>query len=62
MSLYGVGLEIEVKRINTQFKIFLQKKQKVGIKSLASIFKKADKNGNKVLDQEEFTNALAELR
>jgi hypothetical protein len=62
MSLYGVGLEIEVKRINTQFKILLQKKQKVGIKSLASIFKKADKNGNKVLDQEEFTNALAELK
>lgn len=62
MSLYGVGLEIEVKRISTQFKILLQKKQRVGIKSLAAIFKKADKNGNKVLDQEEFSNALAELK
>jgi hypothetical protein len=59
MSLYGVGLEIEVKRISTNFKILLQKKQKVGIKSLASIFKGADRNGDKTLDQDEFTQALA---
>lgn len=62
MSLYGVGLEIEVKRITTQFKIFLQKKKGSGLKSLASIFKKSDKNKNKTLDQEEFTQALAELK
>lgn len=62
MSLYGVGLEIEVKRITTNFKIFLQKKERIGIKSLAAIFKKSDRNGNKTLDQDEFTQALAELK
>lgn len=50
MSLYGVAIEIEVKRINTQFKIFLQKRGGVGIRSLAAIFKKFDKNGNKKLN------------
>lgn len=50
MSLHGVGLEIEVKRINTQFKIFIQKKGGIGIRALATIFKKFDKNGNKTLN------------
>ena len=61
MSLFGVALSVEVNRINTQFKIFLQKKGGIGIRSLASIFRKADKNGNKKLDQAEFTQALSEL-
>ena len=47
MSLFGVGLDIEVKRINTQFKIQIQKKGGIGVRSLASIFKKYDKNGSK---------------
>jgi hypothetical protein len=62
MSLYGVGLEIEVKRINTQFKIFIQKRGGVGIRALAAIFKKFDKNGNNTLNQEEFTQALADFK
>lgn len=61
MSLYGVGLDIEVKRIVTNFKILLQKKDGVAIRSLADVFRRADKNHNKVLDQNEFTNALAEF-
>jgi hypothetical protein len=61
MSLFGVGLDIEVQRINTQFKIFLQKKNGVGIRSLASIFRKCDLNGNKKLEKDEFINALAEI-
>ncbi len=61
MSLYGVGLDIEVKRIVTNFKILLQKKNGVAIRSLADIFRRADKNHNKFLDQNEFTNALAEF-
>ncbi len=61
MSLYGVGLDIEVKRITTNFKILLQKKGGVAIRSLAAIFRRADRNGNKVLDQNEFVNALSEF-
>lgn len=58
MSLYGVGLDVEVLRINTQFKIQLQKRGGIGIRSLAVIFKRLDSNGNNRLDLEEFTQAL----
>jgi hypothetical protein len=51
MSLYGVGLEIEVKRIQTQFKLFLQKRKGVAIRTLEAIFKRADKSGNGKLNQ-----------
>lgn len=61
MSLFGVGLDIEVRRITTNFKILLQKKSGIAIRSLAAIFRKADRNGNKVLDQNEFTEALAQF-
>jgi Ca2+-binding EF-hand superfamily protein len=61
MSLYGVALDIEVKRILTQFKILLQKKNGANVRSLEQIFHKYDKNGNKKLDKEEFTNALADF-
>ena len=62
MSLFGVGLDIEIKKINTQFKILLQKKGGIGIRTLAVIFRRFDTNGNKRLDQEEFTQALAEFK
>jgi hypothetical protein len=61
MSLYGVGLEIEVKRIQTQFKLFLQKRQGVAIRTLESIFKRSDKSGNGKLNQQEFEGALNEF-
>ena len=61
MSLFGVGLEIEVKRIQTRYKIFLQKKQGVPIRSLEGIFRKADKSGNGKLNQSEFEVALNEF-
>jgi hypothetical protein len=60
--LYGVGLDIEVNRIKTQFKIQIQKRAGVGMRSLADVFKRADKNGNKLLTQEEFTEALANFK
>jgi hypothetical protein len=59
MSLYGVGLEIEVKRINTQFKMQIQKKGGIGLRTLAVIFKQMDTNGSHSLSVEEFTEALA---
>jgi len=61
MSLYGVGLNVEISRINTQFKILLQKKGGIGIRSLAIIFKRLDSNGNNTLDKAEFTQALADF-
>ena len=60
--LYGVGLEIEVNRIKTQFKLQIQKRAGVGMRSLANVFKKADKNANGLLTQEEFTEALASFK
>ena len=50
-----------MKRIVTNFKIQLQKKDGVAIRSLADVFRRHDKNHNKVLDQNEFTNALADF-
>lgn len=58
-QLYGVGLNIEVGRINNQFKMQIQKRGGIGIRSLGVLFRRMDNNGNKKLDKEEFTEALA---
>ena len=58
-QLYGVGLNIEVGRINNQFKMQIQKRGGIGIRSLGVIFRRMDNNGNRKLDQAEFTEALA---
>ena len=58
-QLYGVGLDIEVGRINNQFKMQIQKRGGIGIRSLGVIFRRMDNNGNRKLDQGEFTEALA---
>jgi len=57
-QLYGVGLNIEVGRINNQFKLQIQKRGGIGIRSLGVIFRRMDDNGNKKLDLREFTEAL----
>lgn len=56
MSLFGVGLAIEVKRINTQYKIFIQKRGGQGLRDLISIFNKF----NKTLNHKDFEAALNE--
>jgi len=58
MALFGVGLDVEVKRITTNFKMQIAKRGGIGIRSLAVIFRQMDNNGNKKLDIEEFTQAL----
>jgi len=59
MSLFGVGLDIEVGRINSQFKMHLQKRGGLGMRSLKVTFNRFDHNGNKKLDLSEFIEALA---
>ena len=58
-QLYGVGLDIEVARINNQFKMQIQKRGGIGIRSLGVIFRQMDNNRNRKLDKEEFTEALS---
>jgi hypothetical protein len=58
--LYGVGLDIEVKRINNAFKMQIMKKGGgVGLRTLGTIFRQMDNNRNRKLDQQEFSDALA---
>ena len=60
MSLYGVGLDVNVARINNQFKMCIKARGGIGIKSIGTIFRRFDENGNKKLDFSEFEEALAE--
>lgn len=57
--LFGVGLPIEINRINTNFRMILAKRGGIGIRSLGVIFRRMDVNGNRKLDFEEFEKALS---
>lgn len=49
--LFGVGLDIEVKKINTNFKMQIMKRGGgQGIRTLGAIFRRMDTNGNQKLD------------
>jgi len=48
-----------VRELNLKFKISIQQKGGVGIRSLRRIFKQMDFNGNNKLDCQEFEQALA---
>lgn len=54
MAYYGVGLDCAVKELNLKFKMAIQQKGGIGIRSLARIFQRMDFNGNKKLDIGEF--------
>jgi len=59
MAYYGVDLDVRVKELNHQFQNQIRQKGGIGIRSLATIFRRMDVNGNKKLDIEEFEQALA---
>jgi hypothetical protein len=59
MAFYGVNMDVMVRELNLKFKLQIQQKGGVGIRSLTTIFKRMDFNGNKKLDSGEFEQALA---
>ena len=62
MALYGVGLEVEMKRLLLDFKMKLaQKGFNKGIKTLRMFFREADLNGNKKLEPNEFYQCLKKV-
>lgn len=61
MAYYGVNMDVMVRELNLKFKLAIQQKGGVGIRSLAVIFRRMDFNGNKKLDVGEFEQALAQF-
>jgi len=59
MAFYGVNKDVMVRELNLKFKLFVQQKGGIGIRSLRHIFHRMDFNGNGKLDQGEFEQALA---
>lgn len=58
MAFYGVPLEVMVRELNIKFKLAIQTKGGIGVRSLKQIFNRMDTNGNKALDVSEFEQAL----
>jgi hypothetical protein len=54
MAYFGVDLDVRIKELNLQFKNTLRNKGDLGLRSLSSVFKSMDVNGNGKLDTEEF--------
>jgi hypothetical protein len=59
MAYYGVDFTVRIEEINLQFKNVIRNKGGQGLRALANIFMRFDKNGNKKLDKQEFEAALA---
>ncbi len=59
MAYFGVDMDIRIQEINLQFKNIIRNKGGIGLRSMASIFKRMDENGNGKLNVEEFEQALA---
>jgi len=59
MAFYGVNIDVMVRELNLKFKLAIQQKGGVGIRTLKNIFRRMDFNGNKKLDSGEFEQALA---
>ena len=59
MAFYGVNQDVMVRELNLKFKLAIQQKGGVGIRTLRIIFNRMDFNGNRKLDASEFEQALA---
>ena len=60
MAYFGVDKDIRIQEINLTFKNIIRNRQggQIGLRSLAVIFKKFDRSGNRKLDEGEFEAAL----
>jgi len=59
MAFYGVNQDVMVRELNLRFKLAIQQKGGVGLRTLKVIFRRMDFNGNRKLDASEFEQALA---
>jgi hypothetical protein len=59
MAFYGVNKDVMVRELNLRFKLAIQQKGGVGLRTLKVIFRRMDFNGSKTLDASEFEQALA---
>lgn len=63
-QLYGVGIDVEVKRINMQLIMQIQKRKDdcLSLRALLSLLRQHDNNSTGVLDQETFEKALRKFK
>ena len=54
MAYFGVDMEVRVNEVNLQFKNIIRSKGGIGIRTLGTIFRSFDNNGNQRLDIDEF--------
>ena len=62
-QLYGVGTDVEVKRINLQLVMQIQKRNDgLSLRNLLSVLRAQDKDGSGVLDFEAFELGLRKYK
>jgi hypothetical protein len=59
MAYYGVNMDVMVRELNLKFKLAIQQRGGIGIRSLKVIFNRMDFDGSNSLDGGEFEQALA---
>ena len=59
--LFGVGLQVEVNKINNGFRMTLAKRGRVNAHTIGAVFRELDTNGNGSLDPAEFEKGLAKF-
>ena len=59
--LFGVGLQVEVNKINNGFRMTLGKRGRVNAHTIGAVFRELDTNGNGSLDPAEFEKGLAKF-
>ena len=57
--LFGVGLQVEIKKINNSFRMILAKRGRVNAHTIGAVFRELDANGNYLLEPAEFEKGLA---
>ena len=62
-QLYGVGLNVEVQRVNMKLQMELSKRTDgLSVRNLLHVFRLNDKDGSGVLSQDQFTKALKQYK